>query len=124
MRKKNQKEHNTSVYGKNVHPKERHETSGEPKLNFGEKKAEVDDNEQNENIQKKIILQVDSQTDRRTDGQMVLQFDSQTDRRTDGQKRVREHQYIKVICLWYEISTKVVAQKIQVEPIFLAQGYK
>ena len=69
MRKKNLKEHTTRVHGKNVHPKERHETSGHPKLSLGKRPAEVDDNEQNENIQKKIILEVDlnNSTDLYTD---------------------------------------------------------
>ena len=52
------KENTTRIHGKNVHSKERHETSGQPKLSFGKRPAEVDDNEQNENIQKKIILKV------------------------------------------------------------------
>ena len=45
MRKKNLKEHTTRVHGKNVHLKERHETSGQPKLSFGKRQ--------------KIILEVD-----------------------------------------------------------------
>ena len=69
MRKKNAKEHTKRVYGKNVHPQERHETSGRTKLSFGKRPAEVDVNEQNENIQKKIILEVDrnNSTDLYTD---------------------------------------------------------
>ena len=69
MRKKNLKEHTTRVHGKNIHPKERHETSGQPKLSFGKRPSEVDDNEQTENIQKKIILEVDlnNSTDLYTD---------------------------------------------------------
>ena len=69
MRKKNVKEHTTRVHGKNLHLKERHETSGLPKLNFGKKPAQVDENEQNENIQKITILEVDlnNSTDLYTD---------------------------------------------------------
>ena len=69
MRKKIFKEHTTRVHGKNVHPQERHETSGQPKLSFWKRPAEVDDNEQNENIQKKINLEVDlnNSTDLYTD---------------------------------------------------------
>jgi hypothetical protein len=37
------KEHTTRVHGKNLHPKERHETSQQPKLSFGIRPAEVDD---------------------------------------------------------------------------------
>ena len=59
IRKKNIKEYTTRVYGKHVHPKERHETSGQPKLSFGKRPAEVDDHKQNENIHKKINLEVD-----------------------------------------------------------------
>ena len=59
MRKKKLKEHTTRFHGKNVHPKERHTTSGQPKLSFGKRPAEIDNNEQNENIKKKFILGVD-----------------------------------------------------------------
>ena len=69
MRKKNLKEHTTKVHDKNLHPKERHETSEQPKLSFGKRPAEVDDNEKYENIQKKVIIQVDlsNSTDLYTD---------------------------------------------------------
>ena len=50
MRKKIFKEHTTRVHGKNVHPKKRHVPFGQRKLSFGKRQAEVDDNEQNENI--------------------------------------------------------------------------
>ena len=39
MRKKFFKEHTTRVYGKNEHPKESHETSGQPKLSFRKRPA-------------------------------------------------------------------------------------
>ena len=45
IRKKNLNKHTTRVHGKNVHPKEGHETSGQPKLCFGKRPTEVDDNE-------------------------------------------------------------------------------
>ena len=66
MRKKNLKEHTTRVHGKNVHSYERHEPSGQPKLSFWKRPA---DDEQNENIQKKINLEVDlnNSTDLYTD---------------------------------------------------------
>jgi hypothetical protein len=69
IRKKSLKEHTTRVLGKNVHPKERHETSGQPKLSFGKRPCEEDDNEQNQNIHKKIILEADlnNSTDSYTD---------------------------------------------------------
>ena len=67
--KENSKEHITRVHDKNLHPKERHEISWQPKLSFGKRPAEVDDNEENENIQKKIYLEVDlnNSTDLYTD---------------------------------------------------------
>ena len=39
MRKKIFKEHTTRVHGKNVHPKERHETSGQTKLSYRKRPA-------------------------------------------------------------------------------------
>ena len=69
MRKKKVKEHTTRVHGKNVHLKERHESSGQQKPNFGKRPAMVDENEQNENIQQISILEVDlyNSTDLYTD---------------------------------------------------------
>ena len=67
MKKKKVKEHTTRVHGKNVHLKERHETSVQQKLNFGKRPAEVDENEQNENIQQIIILEVEVDLNNSTD---------------------------------------------------------
>ena len=59
MRKKFFKEHTTIIHGKNVHPKKRHDTSGQAKLSFGKRPAKGYVDEDNHNIPKKNILDRD-----------------------------------------------------------------
>ena len=82
---------------------ERHETSGQPKLSFGKRPAEVDDNEQNENFQMKIILEValNNSTDLYTD-------EGETEGKPEGEPELK----LKVL-IWDLLSGLCQKQKMK-----------